>query len=89
MILLFEADIREYNAGRFIGILERILIFFFVLQNQYTAIGFIIAAKGFARFKDLDQRRFAEYMIIGTLLSTLLAVIVSIIVINMLSFTGL
>lgn len=66
---------QEYNAGRLIGILERILIFFFVLADQFTAIAFIIAAKGFARFKELDQRQFAEYVLIGTLMSVVLAII--------------
>ena len=66
---------QEYNAGRLIGTLERILIFFFVLADQFTAIAFIIAAKGFARFKELDQRQFAEYVLIGTLMSVVLAII--------------
>ncbi|WP_455210238.1 hypothetical protein [Kaarinaea lacus] len=73
-------DSKEYNAGRFIGILERILIFFFVLVSQYTAIAFIIAAKGFTRFKDLDQREFAEYVLIGTLLSASSAVLAALLV---------
>ena len=73
-------DSKEYNAGRFIGILERILIFFFVLMSQYTAIAFIIAAKGFTRFKDLDQREFAEYVLIGTLLSSSSAVLAALFV---------
>lgn len=68
-----EIDRKEYNAGRVIGMLERVLIFFFVLINQFAAIGFIIAAKGFTRFKELDKREFAEYVLIGTLLSSLLA----------------
>lgn len=67
---------REYNAGRVIGILERIFVYYFVLNGQLTAIGFILAAKSFARFKDLDQREFAEYVLIGTLLSALLAMLV-------------
>ena len=66
-------DTRDYNAGRVIGILERTLIFFLVLNGQYTAIGFIMAAKGFTRFKELEDREFAEYVLIGTLLSVLLA----------------
>jgi hypothetical protein len=73
-------DSKEYNAGRFIGILERILIFFFVLVDQYTAIAFIIAAKGFTRFKELDEREFAEYVLIGTLLSTASAVLAALLV---------
>ena len=62
-------DRREYNAGRFIGVLERLLVYVVVLHDQYTAIGLILAAKGFARFKELDEREFAEYVLIGTLLS--------------------
>jgi hypothetical protein len=67
-------DRREYNAGRFIGVLERLLVYVVVLQGQYMAIGLILAAKGFARFKELDERDFAEYVLIGTLLSVTSAV---------------
>ncbi len=68
-------DEKEYNAGRVIGMLERIFVFLFVILGNFAAIGFIIAAKGFTRFKDLDNRDFAEYVLIGTLLSTLTAVL--------------
>jgi hypothetical protein len=70
-------DLREYNAGRFIGVLERLLAYAFVLQGQYTAIGLILAAKGFARFREMDERDFAEYVLIGTLLSMTSAVLVA------------
>lgn len=72
-----ELDQREYNAGRFIGVLERLLAYVFVLQGQYTAIGLILAAKGFARFREMDERDFAEYVLIGTLLSMTAAVLVA------------
>lgn len=68
-----ETSDKEYNTGRLIGILERIFVFIFVLLGQYTAIGFILAAKGVARFQDFKSRTFAEYVLIGTLLSTLFA----------------
>lgn len=71
-----ETDEKEYNTGRLIGILERIFVFIFVLLGQFTAIGFILAAKGVARFQDFKSRTFAEYVLIGTLLSTLLAMAV-------------
>lgn len=71
-----QTDEKEYNTGRLIGILERIFVFIFVLLAQYTAIGFILAAKGVARFQDFKSRTFAEYVLIGTLLSTLLAMAV-------------
>ncbi len=76
-------DKKEYNAGRIIGWVERILIFFFVLVNQYAAIGFIIAAKGFTRFRELDNRDFAEYVLIGTLLSSLSAIAIALLIKSM------
>lgn len=71
-----ETSREEYNTGRLIGLLERIFVFLFVLVSQYAAIGFILAAKGVARFQDFKSRTFAEYVLIGTLLSTLLALAV-------------
>ncbi len=73
-------DRREYNAGRVIGMLERGIIYIAVLNNQFSAIGLIMAAKGFARFRQLEERRFAEYVLIGTLLSALLAVLAALVV---------
>jgi len=68
-----EIDTREYNRGRVIGILERILIFYFVLNSFLSAVGFILAAKGITRFKELENREFAEYFLIGTLLSAIIS----------------
>ena len=68
-------DEKEYRAGRVIGILERILVYHLVLKSQYAAIGLVLAAKSFTRFKDLEKRRYAEYVLIGTLASTLLAML--------------
>jgi hypothetical protein len=70
----------EYMHGKVIGILERILIYVAVLSNQVAAIGLVLAAKGFVRFKEMDDRRFAEYVLIGTLLSALTAILVAMLV---------
>ncbi len=64
---------QEYQRGRVIGILERIVLFVLVFTGQYSAVGFVLAAKAMARFKTLDDRDFAEYFLIGTLLSITLA----------------
>ncbi|MDH5505850.1 MAG: hypothetical protein OEZ02_01350 [Anaerolineae bacterium] len=72
-----KIDQKEYNAGRIIGILERTLIFILVLLSEFGAIGFIIAAKSVTRFKELEKREFAEYVLIGTLLSTTLAILIA------------
>ncbi len=69
-------DAGEFNRGRTIGVLERVLIYSFVLAGQYGAIGFTLAAKGFTRFKELENRGFAEYVLIGTLLSSAIALVV-------------
>jgi hypothetical protein len=71
-------DAGEYNRGRVIGLLERVLIYAFVLSGQFGAIGFTLAAKGFTRFKELENRGFAEYVLIGTLLSSSIAMAVGV-----------
>lgn len=71
-------DHSEYNAGRIIGILERYFVLVLLLGGaDAAAIAIILAAKGFARFKQMDRREFAEYVLIGTLASTLAAVLVA------------
>lgn len=65
--------VREYSRGRIIGLLERLLVFSLVLMGEYAAFGLVIATKGLARFKNLDDREFAEYFLIGTMLSIVLA----------------
>jgi hypothetical protein len=65
-----------YKAGRWIGILERTLVFTLVLVGQYAAVGFFMAAKSVFRFGDLKDGKDkgqTEYVLIGTLLSVGLA----------------
>ncbi|NGY38780.1 DUF3307 domain-containing protein [Flavobacterium sp. XN-5] len=60
------------NAGKYIGILERLFIFFFVVINFWEGIGFLLAAKSIFRFGDLKESKdvkLTEYILIGTLLS--------------------
>ena len=57
------------RIGATIGVLERLLIVIFVLSGSAAAIGFVVAAKTLARFKQLDDRDFAEYYLLGTLAS--------------------
>jgi len=71
------------NAGKYIGILERLLVFIFVVTGHWEAIGFLVAAKSVFRFGDLKDsrdRKLTEYILIGTLLSFGIAIIVGIIV---------
>jgi|WetSurMetagenome_2_1015567.scaffolds.fasta_scaffold69639_3 hypothetical protein len=69
------------EGGKVIGWLERLLIFVFVLTGQYAGVGFLIAAKSVFRFgelKESENRKEAEYIIIGTFISFLFALAVSI-----------
>ena len=68
----------DIARGRAIGALERALTLTLVLLGEYAAVGWIIAAKSLARFKALEDREFAEYFLIGTLASFLLALLVGI-----------
>ncbi|MDE3182066.1 MAG: DUF3307 domain-containing protein [Bacteroidota bacterium] len=60
------------SAGKYIGFFERMLVFVFIIINQWAAVGFLLAAKSIFRFGDLKEakdRKLTEYVLIGTLLS--------------------
>ena len=65
------------DAGRWIGMFERVLILTFVLINQFSGIGFLIAAKSILRFSDIknaETRKDAEYILLGTMISFIIAI---------------
>lgn len=60
------------DAGKYIGILERVLVFIFIIVGHWEAVGFLITAKSVFRFGDLKEskhRQLTEYILIGTLIS--------------------
>jgi len=63
----------EINRGRLIGNLERLLLTLVVAGGSYAALGFLVAAKGLIRSEELQERNFAEYFLVGTLCSVLVA----------------
>lgn len=66
------------NAGNYIGILERLFVFGFILTGHFEAIGFLLGAKSIFRFGDLtraNDRKLTEYVLIGTLLSFGIAIL--------------
>lgn len=80
---LKDSDDSLPNAGKWIGILERVLTLTFILFNQFAAIGFLIAAKSIFRFGDLTngkERKLTEYILIGTLLSFTITIVVGVII---------
>jgi hypothetical protein len=74
------------DAGKYIGILERLFVFSFILLNQWAAIGWLITAKSVFRFGDLSKtkdRKLTEYVLIGTLLSFGLAMLIGIVYVEL------
>ena len=72
-----DSDDSLRDAGKYIGMLERLLAFVFVITGNWGAVGFLLAAKSIFRFGDLKEprdRKLTEYILIGTLLSFGLAV---------------
>jgi len=67
------------RIGATIGALERLLVVVLVLTGAEVAVGLVIAAKTIARFKQLDDRGFAEYYLLGTLASVSVALVTAII----------
>ena len=71
------------EAGKWIGIFERLLVFTFIITNQFAGIGFLITAKSILRFNETKKesgRKEAEYILIGTLMSFAIAIITGLVV---------
>jgi predicted neutral ceramidase superfamily lipid hydrolase len=61
------------NAGKYIGIIERVLICLLVYQGHYEAIGLLITGKSILRYNSSNEEVKTEYLLIGTLLSLFIA----------------
>ena len=61
------------GAGRKIGQVERAIILTLALMGEFGTISFVFVAKSMARFEQLKERHFAEYYLLGTLLSIFFA----------------
>jgi hypothetical protein len=76
------------RAGKWIGVLERIIILVFLLAHQYGAIGLLITAKGLLRFNEKEknkQEQKTEYILIGSLISVAFSLVTGIIVMYLLN----
>ena len=77
------------NAGKYIGILERLFVFIFIITSNWDAIGFLITAKSVFRFGDLKEskdRILTEYILIGTLISFGLAILTGLLYLKIIPF---
>ena len=71
---------QQFSRGKLIGYIERLLVITLVIVGAYPSIAFIIAAKSIARFKQLDDRNWAEYFLLGTLASIFLGLMLGLLV---------
>lgn len=66
--------------GFWIGVSERIIIFTFMLLEEYGAIGFLIAGKSIIRFSTKNEDKKSEYVLLGTMLSYGVAIVTGIVI---------
>lgn len=74
--------IKDNNTGRIIGMAERTIMLIFLAIGQYSSVGLVLTAKSIARYDRISKEQdFAEYYLLGTLLSTIIVVLCSFIII--------
>ena len=69
-----EAAEDDLEVGYLIGTLERWIILLLGLVAMWQAVALVVALKSIARFEELKKRAFAEYFLLGTLTSILVAI---------------
>ncbi|HHV12736.1 MAG TPA: DUF3307 domain-containing protein [Clostridiales bacterium] len=75
---LSDLQVQDYKAGRFIGSVERMIMLILLVLGQYSAIGLVLTAKSIARYDEIAKNKItAEYYLLGTLMSTGFAIVVS------------
>ncbi len=71
----------DHNAGRKIGTIERLIMLIFLSRDQFVALGFVLTAKSVARYDKITKdEKFAEYYLLGTLVSTLSVILCRILI---------
>ena len=66
-----------HSAGRWIGALERLILAVGIIAHSWEILAAVIALKTVARFKDMDERAFAEYFLVGSLFSIFWTMVVT------------
>jgi hypothetical protein len=84
------------DVGKWIGMMERVIILTLILMHQYASIGFLITAKSLLRLVDkpdalltgepvkFSPRKHTEYVLVGTFLSFSVALFVGLVLISFL-----
>ncbi|CCV63692.1 conserved hypothetical protein [Alteracholeplasma palmae J233] len=70
-----EKSESNVNYGGIIGVLERVTIALLAILNLWSSIALVLTAKSIARFKQLEDKNFAQKYLIGTLLSLIITLL--------------
>lgn len=66
-----------------LGNIERFIMILFLGYNQYSAIGLVLTAKSIARYDKISKEEdFAEYYLLGTLMSTVCVVLCNLLILQ-------
>lgn len=75
-----EKDKLTPDISYWVGILERLLVICSIAVGLQEVVGFILATKSVARFKEFDDREFVVTFIIGSFISFLSAIVIGVII---------
>jgi hypothetical protein len=75
-------DPSQYLRGGLVGAVERLLIYVFAANSAFNAIAFVITVKGVVRYQEIVKNHSAEYVLVGTLISTLIAMLLGILLVH-------
>lgn len=68
--------VTKLKYGGKLGDLERLISMVMLLLGQYAAIALVFTAKSIVRYRDFEDRSFAEYYLYGTMLSVVVCICV-------------
>lgn len=75
-----ESEGEDLEVGSLIGSLERWIVLLLGVAGLWEAVALVVAAKSIARFEELKKQAFAEYFLVGTLTSVLVAFVLVLLV---------
>lgn len=75
------------NAGLYVGWIERFLVVTAMVLQSPVLVGLILTGKSIARFPEFKEARFAEYFLIGTMLSLSLGIVGGVLLLYLLQGT--
>lgn len=79
-----EHEVSTFRHGEIIGQVERLVVILVLAAGSPQALAFFFAAKGLIRSKELENRAMADYFLLGSLASFLVATVCGLILVKLL-----